>query len=86
MELKNCLYCEKPIPMGSLSNSDYNRKKFCNSSCAASYNNKMRIKKKKYCLVCGKEIPLQNIFCSISCHRDFEYREYIQRWKDGLER
>lgn len=85
MELKNCLYCEKSIPMGSLSNSDYNRKKFCNSSCAASYNNKMRIKKKKYCLVCGKEIPLQNIFCSISCHRDFEYKEYIQRWKDGLE-
>lgn len=84
MDLKKCLYCGKIIPMNSLSISDYNRKKFCNNSCAASYNNRLRGKKKNYCLMCGKEIPLQNKFCSCKCHKDFEYVQYIKKWKAGI--
>ena len=60
-----CLQCGKEI-IGKNKNS----KKFCNSSCAATYNNKMRVKPKKnektiqntlnkieekhFCLNCGK--------------------------------
>ena len=82
MDLKKCLYCGKIIPMNSLSISDYNRKKFCNNSCAASYNNRLRGKKKNYCLMCGKEIPLQNKFCSCKCHKDFEY-VFVHNYTDS---
>ena len=49
--LKNCLNCGNPIIK--------KENKFCNSSCAASYNNKKspkREKKIRICLNCGKEI------------------------------
>lgn len=85
IERKYCLNCGNLISVGSLSKHDYQRKKFCNNSCSASYNNKLRDKKKKYCLFCGTEIPLKNTFCSIKCHREYEHSEYIKRWKIGLE-
>ena len=37
-----CLYCGKEIPVGNLPPSEYNGRKFCNASCAASYNNTHR--------------------------------------------
>lgn len=39
---RQCLYCGKDIPLGDLSFSEYKERKFCNSSCAASYNNTKR--------------------------------------------
>lgn len=34
-----CLYCHDIIPVGHRRVADVMKKKFCNSSCAASYNN-----------------------------------------------
>ena len=59
-----CLYCGKEIIGGD------SRKKFCNHSCSASYNNKDVVrngtKRNKECLHCGKKLKKgQKKFC---CH------------------
>lgn len=75
-------------------------KKFCNSSCAATYNNtkrdKIAIKSdrnpykdkdvKHYCLCCGKEIVSGHKFCSQKCQNDYYFLEFIKRWKNGEEK
>ena len=52
-----CLYCGKVIevPEGKKI-QETRRKKFCNSSCSAKYNNRKRTenKKVKICSICGK--------------------------------
>ena len=79
-----CLQCGKEI-LGV----DRFRKKFCNSSCAASFNNRNvnrhRNKQKAHCLNCGKEINSRNKFCNNTCHAEYERRQYIERWKQGKE-
>lgn len=79
-----CLYCGKEITDG-----DY-RKKFCNSSCSASYNNigisrNKKNKQNSVCLNCGKEIPKNHKYCNNSCKSEYEYKQYIERWKNGFE-
>lgn len=57
-----CLYCEKPIlPKEGQRLADVKIKKFCCSSCAASYNNKkvpkrIKVEKNNKCLSYGKEL------------------------------
>lgn len=73
-----CLYCNEII--------SYERRgsKFCNSSHAASYNNTKRNKKprKTYiCLNCGKETK-NHKFCNTFCQNEYEYKEYIRKWKN----
>ena len=49
-----CLFCGREI-----TGRDRYIKKFCNSSCSASYNNHIRKQKEvKYCSNCGKEIEM----------------------------
>ena len=79
-EKRYCLYCGKEL------NGDY-RKKFCNHSCSASYNNKINnTNNKNYCLYCGKELnSRQNKYCSQSCKKENEHKIFIDRWKkNGL--
>jgi hypothetical protein len=76
-----CPYCGKEIIDGD------SRKKFCNSSCAASYNDKIYVKRKKeehYCLNCGKELK-RGEFCDNICHAKYKETQYIERWKKGEE-
>jgi hypothetical protein len=46
-------------------------------------------KNEYHCLNCGNEIKYgstkSNKFCSIKCQKDYTHKEYIKRWKDGLE-
>lgn len=41
------------------------------------------------CLNCGKEFDnnknSKNKFCSNKCQTDYQYKEYIKRWKKGIE-
>ncbi len=82
---KYCLNCGKEII------SKYTSKKFCNSSCAASFNNRGKIRnykngkhKQKYCLNCGRELKKnQKTFCSNVCQGEYKYKEYIRQWKLG---
>lgn len=35
------------------------------------------------CKNCLKEINPRNKYCSIKCQKEFEYKEYIYKWKKG---
>jgi len=90
---KKCYNCD------TIFYSKDSRTKFCSKSCSATYNNKQRPKKEnkklyrvnktiiednKFCLECN--IPLigkQKLYCSQKCFRNFEYKKYIQKWKNG---
>lgn len=59
--------------------------KFCSSSCSATINNKKRIKQKKFCLHCNKELSSKrkengNKFCNMSCSVEYKKKHYIQSW------
>src|ERR1700761_4553993 len=74
----------KPIN-GCLACGKDTKTKFCSQSCAATFNRTGRYKYPRYsCLECGKLTPNEK-FCCQKCHRDFQTKEYIRRWKDGLE-
>lgn len=88
---KCCKYCGKPIPF-----EGRNRKDFCNSSCAAVYNNIQRAggvrkspnpEKKYYCLNCGKELKYSSSssmkYCNITCQNEHRHKIYIEKWKNG---
>ena len=82
---KCCLYCEQPLPY----EKRYN--KFCDSSCAAIYNNQKRAKrtntikepkrnrKPKICAFCGKELDpdgrYNRKFCSYECSEFYAKNE-----------
>jgi len=77
---KYCLYCGKKIV-------NYG-KKFCNHSCAASYNNKGVIRngtkhENKYCLNCGKYLNKKRKFCDNDCQKEYYYKRNIEKWKNG---
>lgn len=83
-----CMFCKNKIlaqyedNLGNIKN-----KKFCNSSCAAKYNNhnsNNRIRKrKKHCINCGELLNSGKKFCSSKCKTDYEYKQYIIKWKKG---
>lgn len=56
------------------------RTKFCDHSCAASFNNKNKVVKKKgNCIVCGKELKkLKSKYCSASCQNRLEWDIYVK--------
>ena len=75
-----CLQCGNEI-LGR----DRLRKKFCNASCAAKYNNVHREKRFNLCLNCQKKINHLKKFCDNHCKQEFYYKKYIERWKANLE-
>ena len=38
-----------------------------------------------YCLNCGISLNRNKKFCSNSCQKDYEYKNYIKNWKAGKE-
>lgn len=78
---KFCLVCGKKLVN--------DQKLYCSHSCAATANNKKRPPRvpKRYCKNCGVElvsVHSKSKFCSNKCQCDFEYKEYIEKWKQGL--
>jgi hypothetical protein len=64
--------------------SNVRKKKFCDCSCAAKFNNKNRHKKeKRKCLTCGK--VANNKYCSSKCHKDHEWNLRVKRIEQGEE-
>ena len=49
---------------------------------------KEKLKVQKLCKNCGCVLDKkrgQRKFCSVQCRKDYNYKEYINRWKNGLE-
>ena len=40
---------------------------------------------KSNCRNCDTEIKFGNKYCSSKCQQDFQYKQYIERWKNGEE-
>ena len=38
-----------------------------------------------YCLNCGLNIKSKNKYCSNKCQQDYQYKNYINDWKNGLK-
>lgn len=78
--LKYCKNCE-----AVLSYEDVRRSKvFCNSSCAASFNNKKRSKGIKFCLQCHQQLRnSRSIYCSHMCRGEGKRQETIALWQSG---
>lgn len=75
---KYCKYCREMIPY------EHRDNEFCNSSCAASFNNNKK-STPSFCLNCGKEIRKGSRFCNNTCYANYERKQYIIRWKNGEE-
>lgn len=59
---------------------------YCSSRCAAKVNNLKRPRKINSCLNCGSVKKWAYYkYCSNKCQRDDIYKQYIARWKSGLE-
>ncbi len=61
-------------------------KLYCGHSCAASLNNRKRIKNTSYCISCNEKLSNSSTkYCSIVCQNNHRFTLYISRWKIGLE-
>lgn len=82
-DIHYCKFCGKEI--------DDRNKCFCNSSCAAKFNNHQRSLKKRenkpsFCLFCGKELSGRaQKFCDGNCQQRYYNRQYIEKWQNGEE-
>jgi len=78
----SCKHCE------TILDYDNRHKKFCSSSCSASYNNLRREKRSTTttwnCLNCGKEHETVawrvGKYCNLKCQHDFQSKERIRLW------
>jgi len=79
-EERKCLCCDNLFTVEKKS-----LKKFCNSSCAAKYNNSKR-EKKKYgeCLYCGKTLSRKGKkYCSNKCQGKYKESITFKKIEDG---
>lgn len=81
-KIRNCLCCNKEIET-----TVSNEQKFCNNSCSATYNNKLRgIKNKTHdnkCVVCEKTIRKHSTFCTNTCSSIFKQKERFLKIEKG---
>lgn len=82
---KLCKQCGKPIPYDKRDNA------FCCQSCSAIYTNTERGNKhrkhNRFCINCGKELTnkVYNKYCCHACQHEYQYKQYVNRWKRGEE-
>jgi len=85
-----CKQCNQIINISPNGNASKTKSKmFCNSSCAAVYNNKKypkRIKDTSHkCLHCQKIVDSDRKYCNQQCHVNHKYETFITRWLNGKE-
>ena len=79
---KYCKHCGELIPYEKREND------FCNHSCSASFNNQGIPRNgehhdNQFCLNCGKIINYPNKYCSSSCYHEYQYKNYIEKWRNN---
>lgn len=87
-----CKYCGEIIRIKDNEQPTKTRRRaFCSSECRIEFQrqkmsgNKFNKHKISYCLNCGKELSdCRNKYCNNQCQQDFQYKEYIDKWKNGL--
>lgn len=83
---KLCKQCGKPISYDKRDNA------FCCQSCSAIYTNTERGNKhrnhNRFCINCGRELTnnkVYNKYCSHTCQHEYQYKQYIGKWKQEEE-
>jgi hypothetical protein len=62
-------------------------RKYCLDCSPYGLHNTIQIEKKKlevkrFCKQCGKELNCsQKVYCSFKCQQEFQYQDYIDKWK-----
>lgn len=77
-EIRYCLNCNNTFEVFYR-----NDRKFCNSSCSATYNNKLKNPLRK-CLNCGVIIYSQKKYCSRECVSDHNKKELFKKIELGF--
>lgn len=82
---KVCLFCKKIIKVrDGQKPCQAVKKKFCNKSCSAKYNNGRKNRKAPiHCLECAIEIKRNRKYCSLKCQHVYQNKDYIQKWLQG---
>ena len=83
LQIDQCLCCGKNITNSVKATT---KKKFCNNSCAAKFNNanKKKYEKFNYCINCGKKLERSmRKYCSYKCQTDYKYKKDVQDWLSG---
>lgn len=81
-----CKFCDAVLDY------EHRHNKFCNNSCAASFNNKRHSKKirNSFCMFWGKSLTKksQKSFCSLKCHKDYAWEQRKKKIEEtgGFER
>ena len=87
-----CKHCGKIIEIKIGEKPSITRRKvFCSPKCHSEFkkqkmkDNKIRKRNTLYCLNCGKELEgHRNKYCNNQCQQEFQYKEYIEKWKNGM--
>lgn len=83
LQPKLCLCCNEPLKWSK----DVKRKKFCNRSCSATYNNKGVRRhgiSPNDCLNCDIKVThTGGKYCSHTCFHEYRYKKFINKWKSG---
>lgn len=81
----SCLECNEPFE-----EKDYRGAKFCSRSCAATFNNRAKPKRKRIarlynCLNCGEELtkPSQKRYCTTKCQQANLAKKRLEEWLNG---
>ena len=89
-----CKQCGKKIEIQEGENPSATRQRhYCSKECRNKHQSEImsgnKLGKKyeqSYCLNCGKELNRhQGKYCSNECQQEYQYKEYIRRWKSGEE-
>jgi len=79
---KTCTHCDSPLGY------DDRHKKFCNSSCSATYNNLKKTQDRSWqCLHCGKShlVAEKRLgkYCDTVCQHAHQYESTVTSWLNG---
>ena len=77
-EKRNCLQCNNEFVV-----TKNCEKKFCDNSCSAKFNNRLRNSIVKTCLNCEKEIKHHRHFCTKECEFIFRKNEFYIKIEAG---
>lgn len=88
--MPECRKCFESFPNGKEIDGIYrnlSKRRFCLSCSPFGLKNRKDLTKEtKYCLICSREIKTKGKkYCSHKCQADSRYRNYIDRWQQGLE-
>ncbi len=80
--------CARNECKNNFQTKSYNPKKYCSRGCAAIVNNtgRFKIREKRYCNGCGIELKNRSKikFCSNKCQFKYQYKTWVESWKNGV--